>query len=133
LTLAGSADFEIGKVGPALLSDLAEVTGDLIYGGTLNVSATGQPLSDGEVFNLFDAATFGGTFTAFNLPFLDPGLFWDTSNLTVDGTIIVIPEPGKRCGSRRRSGLLDRRGPSLAGGWDRAKHCANDSSSNGLV
>jgi hypothetical protein len=92
--LAGSADFELGKVGPALLSDLAEVAGNLIYGGTLNVSATGQPLSDGEVFNLFDAATFGGTFTAFNLPVLDPGLFWDTSNLTVDGTIIVIPEPG---------------------------------------
>jgi autotransporter-associated beta strand protein len=94
LTLAGSADFQVGTAGPALISDLAEVTNDLIYGGTLNVSSSGQPLSMGESFNLFDAATFSGAFTAFNLPALDPGLFWDTSRLTVDGTIFVVPEPG---------------------------------------
>jgi autotransporter-associated beta strand protein len=94
LTLAGTADFQIGAAGPALLSDLAEVTNGLIYGGTLNVSTSGQPLSMGESFNLFDAATFNGAFTAFNLPSLDPGLFWDTSKLTVDGTIVIVPEPG---------------------------------------
>jgi hypothetical protein len=94
LTLAGTADFEIGSVGPAILSDLAVVGTNLVYGGTLNVLSTGQPLGEGSVFNLFDAATFSGAFTAFNLPPLGPGLFWDTSKLPVDGTILVVPEPG---------------------------------------
>jgi fibronectin-binding autotransporter adhesin len=94
LTLAGTADFEIGSVGPAILSDLAVVGTNLFYGGTLNVLATGQPLGEGAVFNLFDAPTFSGAFTAFNLPPLGPGLFWDTSKLPVDGTILVVPEPG---------------------------------------
>jgi autotransporter-associated beta strand protein len=93
LTLAGTADFEIGKIGPAIVSDLAAVGTDLTYGGTLNVVATGQPLAKDDSFNLFDALTFSGAFTAFNLPALDPDLFWDTSKLTVDGTIVVVPEP----------------------------------------
>jgi fibronectin-binding autotransporter adhesin len=94
LTLAGSSNHEIGLIGPAVLSDVVEVAGNLIYGGTLNVTATGQPLHDGAAFNLFDAPTFGGGFTGFNLPALDPGLFWDTSKLPLDGTIVVVPEPG---------------------------------------
>lgn len=94
LTLAGTSDFQIGLVGPAVQSDVVEVSTDLILGGTLNVTATGQPLGDGDVFNLFDAQTFSGGFTGFNLPLLDAGLFWDTSKLTVDGTIAVVPEPG---------------------------------------
>jgi fibronectin-binding autotransporter adhesin len=94
LTLAGSAEFEIGSIGPAIVSDLAIVGTNLVYGGTLNVLSTGQPLGEGDVFNLFDATTFSGAFTAFNLPPLDPGLFWDISKLPVDGTILVVPEPG---------------------------------------
>jgi autotransporter-associated beta strand protein len=93
LTLTGTADFEVGSAGPAILSDLAVVGTNLVYGGTLSVLATGQPLQMGEVFNLFDANTFSGAFSTFLLPPLDPGLFWNTSMLPVDGTISVVPEP----------------------------------------
>ena len=56
---------------------------------TLTVTATGDPLAEGDTFNLFDAANFGGSFTSFSLPALPSCLVWDTSKLPVDGTIKV--------------------------------------------
>jgi hypothetical protein len=33
-------------------------------------------------------------FAGYQLPTLDPGLSWDTSQLLVDGDLNVVPEPG---------------------------------------
>ena len=53
----------------------------------------GAALTGGEVFDLFDASSFGGSFTL-DLPTgLGTGLNWYTGNLTVDGTIIVNRAP----------------------------------------
>jgi hypothetical protein len=75
-------------------ADLISVTGTLTLGGSLTVVNIGGALEQGDTFNLFDAATlqasFGGTV---NLPALDVGLSWDTSNLGISGIISVIPEP----------------------------------------
>jgi hypothetical protein len=65
-------------------------------GGTLFVSlinAFDPALSNS--FHIFDFATSGGEFALTNLPALDPGLAWDTSELMTDGDIVVIgvPEP----------------------------------------
>ncbi|MHA3772452.1 beta strand repeat-containing protein [Verrucomicrobiota bacterium sgz303538] len=95
LDLLGSATFEIDKTGFTLASDLANATGVITLGGTLNVVATGESLVPGDKFNLFDAPGFTGSFTALNLPALsNPAYSWDTTKLAVDGTLAVVPEPG---------------------------------------
>lgn len=86
--------FEINNLGGSTSADLANVSGLLTFGGTLNVSYIGSgSLADGNVFNLFDWSTHSGTFSAINLPALDSGLEWDQTNLYVNGQIAVIPEP----------------------------------------
>lgn len=92
LTLSGTATFEISKLALVFSADLANVTGALALGGAITVSAAGDPLAEGDTFNLFDAASFTGDFAAVTLPVLGPGLEWD-NDLATDGTITVVPEP----------------------------------------
>ncbi len=94
LALGGTAAFELNKSGFTLSADLANVTGALTLGGTLNVTATGDTLTPGDSFNLFDAASFAGSFATLNLPSLTFDYTWDTSALSADGSIVVVPEPG---------------------------------------
>ena len=53
--------------------------------------------ASGATFNLFDAATFTGSFATVSLPTLTAGLTWDTSGLYSAGILSVtgtaIPEP----------------------------------------
>jgi autotransporter-associated beta strand protein len=91
LSLAGNSAFEINTIGN--LSDLAIATGLLNFGGTLNVTNIGGALQNGATFNLFDWGSAAGTFANVNLPTLDGNLSWDQSNLYVDGTLAIIPEP----------------------------------------
>lgn len=61
----------------------------VIYGGTLKVNLTGT-LVGGEVFQLFKSDTYAANaFDSFELPTLSEGLEWDTTQLTVDGTLRV--------------------------------------------
>ena len=46
---------------------------------------------DGEVFDLFDAASFSGSFANVTLPALPPDRSWDLSRLAVDGSIRIGP------------------------------------------
>ncbi len=98
LTLAAAiAQFDINKTGVTLTNDevfVNTIGTTLTLGGTLNVTATGSALVQGDTFDLFDAATFSGTLTQGIMPTLDPGLAWDISNVGVDGSITVVPEPG---------------------------------------
>lgn len=66
------------------------------YGGTLVVNNLGGTLADGDVFKLFDATpgNYYGAYESMQLPALGALLFWDTSRLTVDGTIrVYTPRP----------------------------------------
>ncbi len=94
LTLNGTAVMEISKDGDVATSDLAAVSGNLAMGGTLEVVLIGtNALAVNDTFNLFDWGTRSGSFTTVNLP---AGYTWDTSQLTVDGTIrvtAVVQEP----------------------------------------
>ena len=89
LTLAGQARMEINKFGATLASDQVRGVSTLTYGGTLVVQASGDALTAGDAFKLFDATTYTGAFASTNLPVLAAGLGWDTSSLAVDGTIRV--------------------------------------------
>lgn len=95
ILLEGISNFEINKTGLSLSADLAVSNTAIVFGGTLNVTSTGDALVEGNTFNLFDAPDLGANiFSTINLPSLDPGLYWDTADLTNGGTITVIPEPG---------------------------------------
>ena len=47
-------------------------------------------MQSGDTFDLFDAASFGGSFATINTPTLPAGLAWDTTTLTTNGTIKVV-------------------------------------------
>jgi hypothetical protein len=96
---------EIG--GPLLPPDVAEpqydkliIGGTFWAGGTLRVelidigSGVFQPTAN-QSFDLFDFLDMPTSFGVLDLPELDPGLTWDTSQLTLTGELSVaaIPEP----------------------------------------
>jgi autotransporter-associated beta strand protein len=58
------------------------------YGGRLIVTNLGGPLTNGHSFKLFNAGSYGGTFTSITLPPLTGNLFW-TNRLTLDGIFAV--------------------------------------------
>ncbi|MDW8307865.1 MAG: Ig-like domain-containing protein, partial [Verrucomicrobiales bacterium] len=72
---------------------LVRTGGALTFGGVLTVTNVGPALVGGEVFDLFDATGFSGSFSATNLPPLGPGMNWWTGNLGVDGSIRVNRAP----------------------------------------
>jgi autotransporter-associated beta strand protein len=92
VTLGGTTSAQISKTGATLASGLL-VASTLNCGGLLVVTNIGpDPLAAGDMFNLFDATTFNGTFGSFQLPAL-VGLAWDTSKVAIDGTISLVSVP----------------------------------------
>ncbi|MDF7824756.1 PEP-CTERM sorting domain-containing protein [Pontiellaceae bacterium B12227] len=74
---------------------LANDGGDVLTaGGVLELVNLGYTAQNGDSFLVFDNwADFSGSFSSVTAPDLGGGLSFDTSNLLVDGTISVIPEP----------------------------------------
>lgn len=95
--LEGTAVMEITKSGATLANDQLVSGAAILYGGTLTVLATGDPLGEGDSFTLFDAPSRQGAFATVNLPPLSGGLVWDVSQLAAGGTIRVAsgapPQP----------------------------------------
>jgi hypothetical protein len=89
LTLNGTTTVELAKTGATVMNDQVNVLTTLTLGGTLNVSLTGT-VTGGEVFQLFTAGVFTGSFGAVNLPALPGDLTWDDSNLSVNGTLAIV-------------------------------------------
>src|SRR5205085_748417 len=92
----GSTIMEIAKSDSGLSNDLV-VASSVTFGGVLRVTASGNPLAEGDTFKLFDAGSFSGSFSSMVLPALPAapaGLFWDVSQLNTLGTIRVArPRP----------------------------------------
>jgi hypothetical protein len=66
------------------------VTGLLSLGGTLQVDLTNSfSPTAGNSFDILDWGTRAGTFAVIQLPALDGGLNWNTSQLYTTGTISV--------------------------------------------
>jgi fibronectin-binding autotransporter adhesin len=91
LSPGGKVVCQIDKTGGVLTNDQL-IVGSVIYGGTLEVTATGAPLTAGDSFQLFSAVplNYAGSFSNFILPALTGSLNWDLSNLGVDGMITVV-------------------------------------------
>ena len=87
-TLGGTTVMEISKVGGVPASSLLAVSGNLAFGGSLNVVLTGtSALAFNDTFHLFTWGTQSGSFATTSLP---AGYLWETSQLYVNGTIRVI-------------------------------------------
>ncbi len=86
---------------------------NLVLTGNIQVTGSGFSPEQGQIFNLLDwTSMVASDFTGFNvgtnfrdgsgddasqfdLPTLSAGLFWDVSQFTTSGIIIVVPEPGR--------------------------------------
>ena len=92
LTLVGgTAALRISKTGGFVTNDSVRGMSSVTYGGTLTVSnltSDGIPLTAGNRFRLFDAASYSGSFSATNLPPLDPSLAWVWASAS--GTLSVV-------------------------------------------
>jgi fibronectin-binding autotransporter adhesin len=90
LQLLGHTVMEVSRDSGAPTSDLLTGMTSVHYGGILVVSNAGAaPLASGDIFDLFNASSFNGAFSDIQLPPLNAGLSWDTSRLSVDGSISV--------------------------------------------
>jgi hypothetical protein len=98
ITMVGSIIFgasntlimEVGGTVRGDEHDAIVASGHLGFGGTLQVTlinAFTPAISDS--FDLFDWASFSGSFSTFNLPALGAGLMWDTTQLYTDGALSI--------------------------------------------
>jgi autotransporter-associated beta strand protein len=87
----GRALMKISKSGATLGKDYLTGITTLTCGGTLTVTNLGPDApASGDSFKLFNATTYTGGFTNYNLPALATNLQWNTSQLAVNGTLSVI-------------------------------------------
>jgi autotransporter-associated beta strand protein len=94
--------------------DLANVTGTLTYAGMLTVTNLAGTLVSGDSFKIFNAATYVGAFTTFNLPTPPSGFTWITTNLPINGTLSISGSNGVVVGPQG----LTWRGDGGANAWD---------------
>jgi autotransporter-associated beta strand protein len=92
LTLASGSQTLVQVQHLPLTNDAVVIGGIFTAGGTLVVTNSGgAAFTAGDSFTLFSAAGgYAGNFGSITLPALNPGLFWSTSRLAVDGTIGVV-------------------------------------------
>ncbi|MEI7730968.1 MAG: autotransporter-associated beta strand repeat-containing protein [Verrucomicrobiota bacterium] len=92
LTLAGNTVLEMHRQFTPNC-DLITGISTLTLGGTLTLTNMGPAPQLGDTFKLFNAQITLGAFSTINLPALPLGSYWDTSKLTVDGTLTVVGLP----------------------------------------
>jgi hypothetical protein len=89
-TLNGTNYMKLDRNGGTPLADKVALTGGtLAFGGTLVVTNIGADLQAGDIFTLFSASSYSGSFSAPNLPPLNPGLSW-ANTLATDGKLSVV-------------------------------------------
>ena len=88
LTLDGSSSafFNLSETNGVLAYNRIDGLSSVSYNGRLVINLTGN-LNGSEVFHLFNAASYSGAFTSYQLPSLPAALSWDTTQLAVDGTL----------------------------------------------
>ncbi len=93
-TLGGTCLMEINTTNsPGTNDAIVLSSGTFAYGGTLTVTNTGPALNGGEVFRLFSAPAYSGSFSATNLPSLGAGQNWYLAQIPTNGSIIVNRSP----------------------------------------
>ena len=95
VNLAGTVFMELSQSASGVTTnDLLTVSMPLVYNAALTVTNIGtNALVAGDRFKLFNAPTYVGSFSNYTLPWLAGNLDWDTSQLTVNGTLAVAALP----------------------------------------
>jgi autotransporter-associated beta strand protein len=90
LTLSnGSTTFiELDK--SAATNDTLSGMSSVTYGGTLSLSNLAGTLAAGDSFKIFTASSYNGAFTALTPATPGAGLAWDTTQLTLSGTLGIL-------------------------------------------
>ena len=74
-----------------LANDAIAGISTLTCGGTLVITNLGtDALAPGDSFKLFTATNYAGSFASFNLPPLATNLFWNTSQVALNGSLTVL-------------------------------------------
>ena len=92
LTLADGSQTQVQVQHSPLTNDAVKISGILTEGGTLVVTNSGvAAFAAGDSFKLFSAVGgYAGEFSSVSLPALNPGLYWNTARLAVDGSLTVV-------------------------------------------
>ena len=92
LQTGGNVTIEIDKT--AGTNDVIVGLTNVTYGGTLSISNLNSALAAGDSFKIFSSANYAvSAFVSIDPATPSANLVWDTSRLTVDGTLKVINEP----------------------------------------
>ncbi len=93
LNTGGTLALKINKTGATLTQGQLALAGkNLVYGGSLTVTATGDALANGDSFTLVvtnGTGALSGWFNSVTLPALGTGLSWDTNDLATAGVLDV--------------------------------------------
>lgn len=90
LTPSSTLRLQIGGTAPASEHDQVAVIGGLTLDGGLEISLANSHLpSLGDRYLILSAASITGSFASYTLPALAPGLYWQTSQLTLTGELLV--------------------------------------------
>jgi hypothetical protein len=85
----GTLIFKVNKTGGVITNDLLQGMTGIVYGGTLELSLTGQTLAAADTIDLFSATNYSGAFNNITPATPGPGLAWNTNTLTTDGTLRI--------------------------------------------
>jgi hypothetical protein len=92
VTLNGTTTLKLDGSG---VNDEVQAGAGITYGGTLNlVNISGAPLANGNLFQIFSAASYSGSFANIVPATPGAGLAWDTSQLNT-GFISVVTAPSQ--------------------------------------
>jgi fibronectin-binding autotransporter adhesin len=90
VTLNGTTTLKLDGSG---VNDEVQTGAGITYGGTLNlVNISGAPLANGNLFQIFSATSYSGSFANITPATPGAGLAWDTSQLNT-GFISVVTAP----------------------------------------
>ncbi|HKQ36935.1 MAG TPA: hypothetical protein VJ063_02590, partial [Verrucomicrobiae bacterium] len=89
LTLRGTTALDINKSGGFFAGDTVQGFPTISFGGTLQLTLTGEPLAAGDELHLFNFISASGAFASILPSTPGAGLAWDTSGLAVNGILKV--------------------------------------------
>lgn len=93
LTNYGTLVMELNRTGATLTNDAIKGLSTVVYGGTLQLANTGEPLMASNSFKLFYASAYAGAFTNLTPATPGSGLVWNTNGLASSGTVAVAVSP----------------------------------------
>jgi autotransporter-associated beta strand protein len=93
ISLAGACVLAIQKTGGGTTNGQLACATSLSYGGALIVTNLGGTLAAGDSFRPFRASSYSGHFVSLTMPLLEPGLYWNTSQLLASGSVQVAALP----------------------------------------